>query len=107
MPSFEKVLISIPQIASVLTLEIKKPVFAQNINSQTSKKISENQAQFAKNRSEQIEDIKRNREVFDIQLKKSIEEKATQVRSSKIRESIIDHTENILNHLLNKLKERR
>ena len=96
-----------PQIMSIVKLEIKKPVFAQNINSQTLKEISKNQAQISKERSEQIKNIKRDRKTFYTDLKKSIREKSTQIRFNRLKESIIDRTENVLNQLLTKLRESR
>ena len=107
VPSFEKVSVPMPQIMSIVKLEIKKPIFFQSITNQTLKEISKKQAQFSEERNKQLNQIKSNRATFYTDLKKSIREKSTQIRFNRLKESIIDRTENVLNQLLTKLRESR
>ena len=58
------------------------------------------QAQFSEERNKQLNQIKINRTTFYKELKKNIREKSTQIRFNRIKEIVIDKTENILNQLL-------
>ena len=107
VPSFENILIPVPQMVSVVALEIKKPIFSQNITNQTLKEMCKKQAQFSEERNKQLNQIKINRTTFYKELKKNIREKSTQIRFNRIKEIVIDKTENILNQLLVKLRESR
>ena len=107
VPSFENILIPVPQMVSVVALEIKKPIFSQNITNQTLKEMCKKQAQFSEERNKQLNQIKINRTTFYKELKKNIREKSTQIRFNRIKETVIDRTENILNQLLAKLRESR
>ena len=94
-------------MVSVVALEIKKPIFSQNITNQTLKEMCKKQAQFSEERNKQLNQIKINRTTFYKELKKNIREKSTQIRFNRIKEIVIDKTENILNQLLVKLRESR
>lgn len=107
VPTFENVSIPVPQMKSVVSLEIKKPVFPQSITNQTLKEMSRKQAEFLEERNEQLKKVKSSRINFYRELTKNIREKSTQIRFNRIKEKVVDRTENVLIQLLAKLRENR
>lgn len=107
VPTFENIQVVTPQISSIGSFEIKKPIFAQNITSNTLDKILEKKKQDLVEQNRQLCEIERNKRTFYRTLEKNIREKFTQIRFNRIKEIVINRTENILNQLLTKLRESR
>ena len=104
VPAFENIKIVVPQMSSITTFEIKKPNFANVLNTSTLNEILKKQAEVSEARKQQI---KRNHTTFYKGLKKNIREKSTQIRFNRIKDAIIDRTENVLNQLIVKLRKSR
>jgi hypothetical protein len=69
--------------------------------------MSKKQEELSQELDRNLIQIQNSRVVFDKELNKSLREKLTEMRFKKIKEVVIDRTENILTQLLTKLKESR
>jgi PLD-like domain len=107
VPSFENIQIIVPQLHSIVSVEVKKPIFSQNLTSQTLSEILKKQEKLTVERNYQLRQIRNNQKTSYKGLKESIKEKSTQIRFNRIKEAVIDRTENVLNQLLAKLRESR